>query len=382
MKIIENTNLCNGCHSCFSICPNNCIVMEQSNEGFLYPQIDEKNCANCGTCKRNCPINKSQVERTREKIIPKTFGVININESIRMDSSSGGVFTLLAEYVISQGGVVFGAKFDNDFSVIHSKTETIEGISEFRGSKYVQSKIGNSYKNVKSFLEEGKTVLFTGTPCQIGGLKSFLSEEYENLICIDIICHGVPSPKVWQKYVLFREKIAESKTETIIFRNKNKGWKNYSIQFSFANKTEYCEVFNRDLFMQAFLKNLCLRKSCYCCDFKTINRISDLTIADFWGVQNILPEMFDDKGTSLVLVQSQKGQDIFDKIKTYTTFMEVDCEKSLQFNSAAYRSCVEPYNRDKFIKNIDKLPFDQLVKKYSKVSLIQRLLRRIKNIIK
>jgi coenzyme F420-reducing hydrogenase beta subunit len=299
-----------------------------------------------------------------------------------MNSSSGGFFTLLAEDVITLGGVVFGAKFDNDFSVVHDYTETIEGLAAFRGSKYVQSKIGNSYKDVKKFLDEGKNVLFTGTPCQIGGLKAFLNKEYEKLICIDIICHGVPSPKVWRKYVEFRENVAKSKAEKIIFRLKNCGWTRYSVFFGFANKTEYCKIFNNDLFMQVFLKDLCLRKSCHRCGFKTISRISDITIADFWGAQSIVPEMFDDKGISLVLVQSPKGRDIFNKIKLGTDFIEIDSEKALLFNPAAFRSCAEPLKRSEFMIDIDNLSFDKLVKKYTKVSLIKRAIFFVSLVLK
>jgi coenzyme F420-reducing hydrogenase beta subunit len=322
-------------------------------------------------------MNKMPIERTIESKAPETFAVINKNEKIRMDSSSGGIFTLVAEKIINDGGVVFGARFNEHWEAIHDCTKTIEGMAVFRGSKYVQSTIGDSYKNVKKFLEEGKNVLFTGTPCQIGGLKFYLQKEYEKLICIDIICHGVPSPKVWKKYVDFREKIAGSKLREIALRHKNCGWMCFFVLFVFENETEYRKIHRKDLFIQAFLKDLCLRPSCYQCGFKTINRISDITIADFWGVQNIAPEMFDDKGTSLVLLQSSKGRDIFDKIKSDACYMEVACEKSLQFNKSAFRSCAEPRKRGKFMENIDRFPFDKLVKKYAKLSLAIRIKRLI-----
>lgn len=355
--------------------------MEQSRDGFLYPIIYDKNCVNCGTCKESCPINRSQVERTGKSGMPKAFAVINKNEATRMDSSSGGIFTLLAEVVIAEGGIVFGARFDNDFSIVHNYAEDIEKLADFRGSKYAQSKIDNSYKNAKRFLEEGRKVLFTGTPCQIGGLKVFLNKKYENLICVDIICHGVPSPKVWQKYIEFREKFAGAKTANIAFRRKNYGWMQYSLSFFFKNCSEYSENFKNDLFMKAFLKNLCLRKSCHVCSFKTINRISDITIADFWGIQKIEPGMFDDKGTSLVLLQSLKGQDIFDRIKPNTNFLEVNCKKSLEFNPAAFRSCEEHKKREQFLKNIDKLPFDKLVNKYLKSSFCNMFFKKLKRAV-
>jgi coenzyme F420-reducing hydrogenase beta subunit len=354
--------------------------MKPDNESFLFTKIDNDKCNNCGLCEKACPINKTQWQRTGGTKEVKAFAVINKNEEVRMNSSSGGVFTLLAEKIINEDGVVFGARFNEDWEVIHDYTETLDGLAAFRGSKYVQSGIGNTYKQVKDFLNdgEGKKVLFSGTPCQIGGLKSYLQKDYENLFCVDIICHGVPSPKVWQKYVDFREEAAGGKTTKIATRRKNCGWLQYSVSFAFANKTEYCEIFQKDLFMQAFLKNLCLRKSCYNCGFKTTNRISDITIADFWGVQNIVPEMFDDKGTSLVLLQSVKGQEIFEKIKSDTSFTEVDCEKSLQFNSAAFRSPIKPKNRCKFMKKIDKNSFDKLVKKYTYISSFHKVLIRVR----
>jgi len=372
--IINQQELCNGCHACSIICPEKCITMEQDREGFLYPEIDEEKCTECGLCRHVCPINKSEGERTGEITNPEAFAVINKNEEIRINSSSGGIFSLLAERIINEGGVVFGARFNEKWEVIHDYTETLEGLEAFRGSKYAQSRIGNTFRQVKDFLTEegGRKVLFSGTPCQIGGLKSYLHKDYDNLFCVDIICYGVPSPKVWQKYIMFREGVAKCKTENIVFRHKVSGWKHYSIMFAFTNKIKYCEIHQKDLFMSGFSKKLYLRPSCYQCDFKTINRISDITIADFWGIQNVAPEMFDDKGTSLVLIQSLKGKHFFDKIKSDTNFAEVDCEKSLQFNPLALRSAIKPKNREKFMKNIDNFPFDKLIKSYTKVSFFKK----------
>lgn len=379
MKLADR-QICNGCGACYSICHVHCISMEENSEGFLFPQINEKSCINCGICRKTCPMNKTQTERTGKVKILNAFAVINKNEEIRRDSSSGGVFTILAEKIIDEGGVVFGAKFNENWEVIHDYTETKDGVTAFRGSKYVQSWIGNTYKLVKKFLTEnrGRKVLFTGTPCQIGGLKSYLQKDYEKLITVDIICYGVPSPKVWQKYVEFREGLAGSKVAKIAFRRKKYGWMQSSVLFAFTNGTEYCKVFQEDLFISVFFKNLCLRKSCYSCGFKTTNRISDITIADFWGVKNVAPEMFDDKGTSLVLLQSPKGKDLFDKIKSGTTFIGVNFENAVRYNPAAFRSADESKNREKFMKNVDKFYFDKLAKKYTKANVVLRALRKIK----
>ena len=213
---------CTGCTACYAVCPKNAITMVPSEEGFLYPVVDYNICILCKACEKTCPILKSKVDDCA--ILPKAYACINTNEKIRMESSSGGMFSLFAEAVIRSGGVVFGVRFNENWEVVHDFTETIEGLDAFRGSKYVQSKIGNNYTICKKFLMDGRKVLFTGTPCQISGLKAFLRKDYENLICIDVICHGVPSPSLWQKYIDFRiEKSASRNIRRICFRRKDYG---------------------------------------------------------------------------------------------------------------------------------------------------------------
>ena len=388
MKILENTNFCNGCTACASICPQNCIVMQADDGGFLFPEIDDEKCNNCGICQKTCPMNKSQAERIKNTRTPNAFAVVNKNEKIRMQSSSGGVFTLFAEKIISENGVVFGAKFNDDFSVFHSFCETADGIADFRGSKYVQSEMGDSYKKCKEFLQNERKVLFTGTPCQIGGLKAFLGKEHENLICVDFICHGVPSPKFWLKYVDYVEKLNKSKTRKICFRRKG-AWNKFSVSFTFANDTEYWKYPNKDEYFSYFFSNVCLRMSCYNCGYKTVSRTSDITIADFWGIQDIAPEMFDAiKGTSLVLVQSEKGEKIFDSVKSLADALPTDLLKSVGQGkrnpvkeSAATNSKKMHPNRSKFLKNLDKLPVNELIKRYVSPSFVRRGLRKIKRML-
>lgn len=374
INIYDKKEDCCGCFACENICPVKCVIMTSDDEGFWYPQVDYDKCINCSKCIEVCPIiNKKEVHNH-----PVAYACINKNEHIRLESSSGGIFTLIAEKIIEDGGIVFGATFNEKFDVEHTHIETKDELSKMRGSKYVQSKIGKTYKDVKEFLESGRQVLYSGTPCQIAGLKSFLQKNYKNLFCIDIICYGVPSPKLWQKYILYRENIAKSKTRRISFRQKNEGWKKYSLSFKFQNDSEYCKSSDRDLYIKAFLINVCLRSSCYECRFKGINRQSDITLADFWGIQNLLPEMDDDKGTSLIFINSEKGKLIFDKIKDKCKNKEVNINEAVKFNPYVLKSVKLNPNRNNFFKNIDLIPFDKLVTKYCSESPFKVIGRKVK----
>lgn len=364
LKIKDKKN-CTGCYACFNICPVNCISMESDEEGFEYPRIETNKCIKCGKCVDICPIlNSIDVDNN-----PVAYACINEDESIRLESSSGGIFSLIAEKVIKNDGLVFGAEFNKNFEVEHNFVESENGLGKFRGSKYVQSKIGDTYKKAEKFLLSGRLVLFTGTPCQIAGLKSYLGHSYDNLLCLDIICHGVPSPEVWKKYIEYREEKAGSKTQRIAFRRKDEGWKRFSVSFLFKNDTEYRKTLDKDLYMRAFLKNVCLRPSCYDCKFKTIHRQSDITLADFWGIGNLFPEMDDDKGTSLILVNSNAGKILFEQIKEKTLFKKVDVNKAILYNSSAVRSVKYNPNREKFLRDKDIATFGCLVKKYCRDSL-------------
>ena len=375
MITISDKEKCTGCHACSTICPQHCITMGSDSEGFWYPKVDMENCVDCGLCEKVCPILHTHEVKNE----PQAYACYNKNVEVRMESSSGGLFTLIAEQVIDNGGVVFGASFDKDFLVVHSYLETKEELGKFRGSKYIQSKIGESYKQAKDFLKQGRQVLFTGTPCQIGGLKSYLEQDYDNLFYIDIICHGVPSPKVWKKYISYQENRVGSPTRRIAFRRKDEGWKRFSVSFLFNNDTEYLQTHDKDLYMQAFLKNVCLRPSCYACNFKTLHRESDITLADFWSIQNVLPEMDDDKGTSLVLVNSDRGKLIFDQIKNKLSYEEVEINKAVICNSTAIKSVEQNPKREKFFEELDELSFDRLVNKYCSDNIMVRAKRKAKS---
>ena len=371
IEIKEKQN-CSGCHACANACPKNCISMVSDEEGFWYPQVDKSKCIDCGLCEKVCPIiHKWQSDDNRTTT---AMAAINMNDEIRLKSSSGGIFTLIAEKIIEQDGVVFGAAFAGDFkSVRHICVDNKADLEKLRGSKYVQSKICDTYKQAKEYLDSGRKVLFTGTPCQIGGLYSYLRKPYENLFTQDIICHGVPSPMVWERYVDFREKKSASATQRMIFRHKKYGWKTYAVLFGFSNNTAYVKRLHEDAYMRAFLSNSCLRPSCYVCSFKSIKRQADITLADFWGIQNVLPEMDDDKGTSLVLVHSEKGRKMIDDLSNLIRSKEVSCDVVERFNSAGVKSVSHNSKRDAFMRDIQSNDFEKTVSKYTKPSLYRRV---------
>ena len=365
---------CCGCNACVQRCPKQCITMQADGEGFLYPIVDTALCIDCGLCEKVCPVINQSEPRKPQKV----YAAYNKNEEIRLQSSSGGIFTLLAEETIKKGGVVFGVKFNEDWMPEIDYTETIEGITPFRGSKYVQAIVGNAYKQAEEFLKQGREVLFSGTPCQIAGLKKYLRREYENLLAVDIICHGVPSPKVWNMYLeetcskllktmsdgkntvgFANGETSKSCIEAISFRSKITGWKKYSclLKLNFSNydgknSGVFAETLDKNAFMRTFLSDTILRPSCYACPAKQGKGHSDITIADFWGIDTIDPAFDDDKGCGLILVNTTKGANVYKCLNLVSK--EKTFEEGVKHNSAYYRSSLPHPNREKFFKNLDK----------------------------
>lgn len=388
INIVEKSK-CSGCYACVEVCPRKCIDMVSDAEGFWYPYVDVNKCIKCGVCEQVCPIKESHTKSTQgDPLI--AYAAINKNPSVRLKSSSGGIFSALAIYILSNSGVVFGAGFDENFNVVHKYVEHGDDLHELQGSKYVQSRIGNSYHQAEEFLKQGKLVLFSGTPCQIEGLFSYLNKSYDNLITTDLICHGVPSPMVWRKYVEYRRLMANgARPKKISFRAKNYGWKRYSVSFLFENDTEYRQTLDKDPMMQVFLKNLCLRPSCHDCFFKSKVRRSDITLADFWGVNNVIPNIDDNKGVSLVFIQSRKGQELFSRISESVTFVEVDQDTAIVYNTSMIESAAIPQKRNEFLKNISENNFRKIQKKYCRASLKNRMkiffarcVRKLRKILK
>ena len=365
IQILDKSQCC-GCTACVSICPKQCITMREDEEGFLYPVVDSSHCIDCNLCKKVCP--ELYPKEMREPL--HVYAAKHKNEQVRLASSSGGIFTLLAEKIIDEGGVVFGVRFNNNWDVVHDYTETMEGLAVFRGSKYVQSYMGDCYLKAKSFLEQGRKVMFTGTPCQIAGLKNFLRKDYDNLLTVDVVCHGVPSPKVWQVYldeiareggknsVLSHPIVEKTEINHIDFRSKSIGWKKYSFALTLSKATADGEkntvllssIFTENPYMNAFLSNLSLRPSCYDCPAKSGKSGSDITIADFWGIEDVLPEFDDDKGISLVLSYSEKGGRWLAGLDCEC--IEVDYRSAQRMNPLISSSVSKPINRAFFFRQL------------------------------
>lgn len=363
---------CTACGACTNICPHNAIKMEQDKDGFYYPIIDNEKCTNCGICDKVCPI---EFPRIKSKC-KSSFAAVIKDEQVRMNSSSGGMFSAICKNVMKKGGRVFGVAFDENLKIRHICVEDFNGIEKLRGSKYAQSDIGETFRDIKILLIQDQAVMFVGTPCQVAGLKTYLGRDYDNLITVDLICHGVPSPLLWEKYVEYREKVAASKTARVSFRNKTSGWKTFSVQFVFENGTEYMQDLTKDLYMKGFLSNIFLRNSCFKCKFKSDNYYSDITLADFWGINNILPDINDNKGVSLVLANTQKGLDEIGKLIDEVDLYEVDTNAALKGNLSYYKSVEYTPLQRSAVLNSGKMDFCKLINKYCGLSLHKRIVRK------
>lgn len=398
---ITNKKDCCGCSACVQRCPKQCISLHEDNEGFLYPHVNTNDCINCGLCEKVCPWLNRQ-----NKLQPlEVLAVKNRNEEERMASSSGGVFIALAKKVIADGGVVFGAVFDEKWEVKHTYAEKIEDVKPMMGSKYLQSRIENSYKDAENFLKDGRLVFFTGSPCQITGLHNYLRKNYSNLISADFLCHGVPSPGVWRKYLneaFDRSEISPTsekkavsysstsltyKIKNIEFRNKTfRGWKNFSLVIngtlseSGENSILLSESFHQNPYMQGFLSDIYLRPSCYKCKCKNGISHSDITIGDFWGAPKTMPDFDDDKGIGLVLVNTNKGKVIFDSLDM--DVRKTTIENARISNGGFNDNTAEHPNRKIFFSMYqNSIDFIPNINKTLKMSLFKMVITKIKRLI-
>lgn len=366
---------CCGCSACENICPKNCIKMMQDKDGFYYPKIDLSRCIHCDLCKKTCPIINKGDDLFNNKM--KSYAFIYKNNMIRKLSSSGGFFYYLACEVIKDNGMVYGAAISNDCNKVNIiGVNSVTDVHKLLGSKYVQCTPNFEYKNVKKDLLRGKKVLFSGTPCQVAACNLYLKNvDKKNLIFVDLICHGVPSPGVWEKYV------SETVNEPIAlsFRDKTNGWKKFSLSIKCKDGKKFIEQENYNSYMRGFLHDLFSRECCYNCKFKGLKRISDFTLGDFWKVSQFNEEYDDDLGTSLVICHSDKAINImenFDKSEDCRC-LNVDVINSAKTNPMIFESIAPTKKRDLFFKNINKLSVEENVRQCLHVSIIKKILNRI-----
>lgn len=342
---LTTKNECTGCSACVSVCPKGCISMKEDKEGFLQPIIDHSKCIKCHKCEHICPIlNKESIT---DRFETKAFAAIYKDESIRKESSSGGVFFALAQWVINQGGVVFGARWNEAWEVVHDFADTLDGVRAFMKSKYVQSRIGDTYLQAKKFLDAGRWVLFSGTPCQLAGLRAFLGKGYEHLLQVDLICHGVPSPGVWRKYL--ESYFPNENILSVNMREKEIGWDKYRIHV-LTNRSTYLVDKASNPYITGFLNNTYLRRSCYHCVFRQYHRASDLTIADYWGVKRECPEMYDGRGTSVVFCHTEIGFSIINKLSDELALLPQEKVRAIRSNEAMESNFAMPDKRARFYR--------------------------------
>lgn len=363
---ITDKKQCCGCSACVQVCPTKSLSLVEDEMGFLYPSITKGTCVECGLCEKVCPV----INKWETKAPIEIFACKNKNYEQRYKSSSGGVFVLLAEQIIKKNGVVFGAIFDTDWSVVHSYTENMGDLVSFQGSKYVQSRMENMFVLSKRLLEQGRPVLFSGTPCQISGLKHYLSNDYENLLTVEILCHGVPSPRIWRDYLdwIRRSEVNRSSQKEvpsidyISFRDKHDGWNNYSFFLRFsANYLQNSSASQKigkvvrenhedNLFMKGFLNNLYVRPICFHCPAKGNRSKADISLGDFWSVNKYCAKFNDDKGTSLVYINSDKGLSAFTSINCDA----IHLENNKVYNKAFFESTKEKYPANQFVAEYEK----------------------------
>lgn len=381
MNIATPRKLCTGCSACVSSCPQHCLAMVQEEDGFYYPKVIEKKaCTECGICNKVCPI---QISLNNTKYDRKIYAAYAKNNAIRERSSSGGIFSLLANEILNNRGVIYAATFDDSFSVKHTRVDRIEDIINCCGAKYAQSQLGNVYQQVAKDLNEEKEVLFSGTPCQVAGLKAFLKHDYHNLYCVDFACHGVPSPLALKGYLKYHESLVGSPVKNVNMRSKITGWShyNYSMVIDFQNGDRYTAKSGEDLYLKLFVGDYLNRNSCSDCRFKGINRFSDITLADFWGVWDVRPEIDDSRGISAVIIQSHKG-DLLIKGCDMLFKIEVSAEEICKYNQSIIASSKANKNRESVLALAIKSDYDQIKAIYFSSSRKSRFLRFMRNKLK
>lgn len=366
---------CYGCRACEKICSQKAISIEPDAEGFLYPVLNEDLCVNCGLCKKVCPYDNafSGVEPC------SVYAIQHKKEDILLDSSSGGMFSIIADYIRENGGAVCGCVFDDDFRAIHTVTEDMSVIEKMRGSKYVQSDTADSFEEIKNRLEKGQRVLFTGTPCQVDGLKRYLQKDYKNLITLDLICHGVPSPLLLKEYIKTVEN-QKGKVTDLKFRNKKEnGWRSegtLTYKKGEDNKKLTISPFKDSYYNLYYFKNNVSRMTCYSCKYATHKRVGDFTIGDYWNIPDIVPEMDYEKGVSVVLVNTPRAEKLLDEVKDRVIAFETDLSSAIKGNGNLSRPTEMPETRKTIYKKIAESGYEATTKEECNFSYVMPFIKR------
>ena len=374
---------CSSCAACANVCARSAISMQLDAEGFYRPVVDAEKCVECGACERACPWNKPAENPNVADVSPKTVAAYAKDESIRLQSSSGGIFTVLAERVLDDGGVVVGVAQTAPTRFGHIVVDNKADLAKLRSSKYVQADVGLVYREVRSLLKAGRKVLFSGTPCQVAGLYAVLGNAASaDLITVDIVCHGTPSVKVFEKYVREMEKTGDSVLDGVNFRDKSEGWSGYALLHRFKSGKSFSVHHGRSKYMRLFLSRICQNTSCDGCHYRKLPRIADITLGDYWGISKYHPEMNDNKGTSVVLLNTTPGSMLFESVADNVVQCDSKVENAIAGNPCIVRSSTPHPKRAEFFANLDKYTLDQLIKMYCPFpSPLKRAYTRVRGLL-
>lgn len=365
-QVYKNKKDCSGCTACANICPNNAITMQADSEGFLYPVVNQKNCINCGLCRDICPFINSELLKNGGQ--QNCYSCVHKDENVLKASTSGGAFTALSDYILENGGVVYGADFDEDYNVVHTRAISKAQRDRQRVSKYAQSDLKDIFVKVKNDLQNGLTVLFVGTPCQVAGLKAYLPRHItENLYLCDLICHSIPSPLIWQEYKKWQEeKHGGGKMTKVMFRSKMHPWTRNNSNRGFSFEMNGDGVIHEDnIFYDLFFKvGTIMRPSCANCKFTTQNRVGAITIADYWGIEEYSPETYTPLGVSVVLANNPKGEKLVYHMKQHADIKQRPIAEQLKHQKRLSEPVKYPYFRDEFWQDLRVNGFDSVMNKY------------------
>ncbi len=377
MVDIKDKRKCCGCTACYNICPRDCIEMIYDEEGFSYPHVNDALCIGCGLCEKKCPIlNKPKSDN-------HIFAYVGVNncQTIRAASTSGGVIGAINNYVLEElNGVVYGVVYDDSFMPVHRRITNIEEAYLLCGSKYAQSELSFTFKNIKKDLEDGATVAFTGTPCQVAGLKSYLGKEYDGLIAIDLVCRSIPSPKLWKKYLEWQADRHNSSITKVNCRAKTYGYHNGTLTIDFRNGRKYSGSNRVDLFMKAFHKDVCSRPSCYDCHFKDTDRCSDFTIFDSWNANYVTENRYQDDnlGCSNIICRNDKAKQIIDSIKGIDLY-EASVDRMYEYSGEMERNSILYTDaRKNFYRDLDEIGLEKTIKSRVSITFKDYLIEMVK----